>query len=93
MINYYKANIQNANNYDKAWYLNRTTDFQNIKMPVLVIHGEKDQYQLTEEHNNTWKFVDKDLTIKVLSEAGHFIQHDESAKVTKIISQFIKNDN
>ncbi|MFD2823175.1 alpha/beta fold hydrolase [Lacinutrix iliipiscaria] len=92
MINYYKANVQNSENYNKEYFLRRNDNLQNIKMPVLIIHGKKDQFLITKDHNNTWEHVDNDLTINVLSNAGHFVHHDESKKVISLINYFLSSE-
>lgn len=90
MINYYKANYPLLENLKNKDFLKRVKKpLPNIKMPVLIIHGKKDTYSLTKSHNNTWNFVDNELTIHVLPNAGHFIQRDESNKVSLLIKQFI----
>ncbi|MEO9801926.1 MAG: alpha/beta hydrolase [Reichenbachiella sp.] len=89
MINYYRANYPTLENLKDPEYLNRNRDLPNIKMPVLLIHGKKDPYALTKAHNNTWNYVDNELSIEILPEAGHFIQQDESEKVTRLISSFL----
>ena len=91
MMNYYRANFPTLQNLeDEVFLKNRKTSIPNIKSPVLIIHGEKDTYAPTENHNNTWKFVNNEVTIKVLPNAGHFIQQDESEKVTQSIQEFLK---
>lgn len=75
MLNYYKAN------YPKAPYRD-VQDFPKVKCRVLMIHGLKDQYLLPGALNDTWKWVEKDLTLVTIPEAGHFVQHDAAEKVT-----------
>lgn len=90
MINYYRANFPTLENLDDPEFLNRNREMANLTMPVLVIHGKKDRFASTRAHNNTWDFVDNELTIKVLPEAGHFVQQDASEAVTRLIRDFIK---
>jgi hypothetical protein len=33
--------------------------------------------------NDTWQWVDKDMTLITLPDAGHFVQHDAAEMVTK----------
>lgn len=92
MIHYYSANFPTLENQSKPDFLNRKRDLPNIKMPVLIVHGKKDKYAPTQAHNNSWDFVDGELTIVVLPKAGHFIQQDESEKLTALIKKFISED-
>ncbi|HNP20013.1 MAG TPA: alpha/beta hydrolase [Fulvivirga sp.] len=92
MINYYKANASTLENLNSEEFLQRSkVKLANLTMPVLVIHGKNDPYLPISGHNNTWNFVDNELTIEVLPDAGHFIQRDESGKVTQLIKTFISN--
>lgn len=89
MINYYRANFPTLENLKKESFLNRNKTLPNLKMPVLIIHGEQDKYAPTKAHNNTWDFVDNELTIEILQDAGHFVQQEESEKVTELIRAFL----
>jgi len=89
MINYYKANYPTQENLKKASFRNRNTNLPNLPMPVLVIHGKKDQYLPLDGHAYTWNFVDNEFSMHVFNDAGHFIQQDESKKFTELIRQFI----
>ena len=53
-----------------------------MKCPVLMFHGLKDKYLLPGALNGTWNWVDNDLTLITVPEAGHFVQHDASETVT-----------
>ncbi|MEO9964195.1 MAG: alpha/beta hydrolase [Reichenbachiella sp.] len=89
MINYYRANFPTLENLNDPVYVNRSRELPNLKMPVLIIHGKNDPYALTPSHNNTWDYVDNDLRIEILNNSGHFIQQDESEKVTALIENFL----
>ena len=54
-----------------------------MKCPVLMFHGLKDTALLPGALNDTWKWVDKDLTLITIPGAGHFVQQDAADKVTK----------
>lgn len=89
MINYYRANFATLENLKKPGFLNQNDNLPNIKMPVLIIHGKRDVYALAQAHNNTWDYIDNELSIEILPNAGHFIQQDEPEKVTRLIRQFL----
>ena len=39
--------------------------------------------------NNTWEWVEKDLTLVTIPGAGHFVQQDASELVTKTIKMWL----
>jgi pimeloyl-ACP methyl ester carboxylesterase len=76
MLNYYKAN------YPKPPYYEKRT-FPPVKCPVLLIHGLEDQYLLPGALNDTWKWIEKDLTLVTVPKAGHFVHRDAEELVTR----------
>ena len=76
MLNYYKAN------YPREPYTD-TRDFPPVKCPVLMFHGLKDTALLAGALNDTWKWLEKDLTLITIPSAGHFVQQDAADFVTK----------
>ena len=75
MLNYYKAN------YPRPPYkLER--ELPPVKCPVLMLHGLKDPYLLPGALNDTWKWVEKDLTLITIPTAGHFVHRDAADFVT-----------
>ena len=75
MLNYYKAN------YPRPPYQDDKT-YPPVKCPVLMIHGLKDRYLLPGVLNDTWKWVEKELTLVTVPEAGHFVHRDVPELVT-----------
>lgn len=82
MLNYYKAN------YPREPYRART-DFPKVKCSVLMIHGLKDVALLPGGLNDTWNYLEKDLTLVTVPEAGHFVQQDASEFVTETIVHWL----
>src|SRR5437588_6771830 len=76
MLNYYKAN------YPREPYKDDKT-FPPVKCPVLLIHGLDDAYLLPGALNDTWKWVEKDLTLITIPSAGHFVHRDAPEFVTR----------
>src|SRR5262245_4586078 len=76
MLNYYKAN------YPREPYAD-TRDFPPVKCSVLMFHGLKDTALLPGALNDTWKWLERDLTLITIPSAGHFVQQDASELVTK----------
>lgn len=77
MLNYYKAN------YPKEPYTETTQELPPVKCSVLMIHGLKDKALLPGALNDTWKWVEKDLTLVTIPDAEHFVQQDAAEQVTK----------
>jgi pimeloyl-ACP methyl ester carboxylesterase len=85
MLNYYKANYPRipAEPAAKADFKPSIPDFPKVKCSVLLIHGLKDQALLPGALNDTWNWLDNDLTLVTIPSAGHFVQQDAADLVTK----------
>jgi epoxide hydrolase 4 len=91
MLNYYKANyprIPEDSATSKA-AMPPIPDFPAVKCSVLLIHGLKDQALLPGALNDTWKWVDSDLTLVTIPGANHFVQQDAAELVTKTIASWL----
>ena len=53
-----------------------------VNVPVLMFHGLEDEALPAAGLNNTWEWVNADLTIVTVPGAGHFVQQDASDLVT-----------
>jgi pimeloyl-ACP methyl ester carboxylesterase len=84
MLNYYKAN------YPRPPYADRQLPL--VKCPVLMIHGLKDIYLLPGALNDTWKWVEKDLTLVTVPTGGHFVQRDEPEFVTRTMLRWLTDE-
>ena len=65
MLNFYKAN------YPRPPYTVRI--YPPVQCPVLMIHGLEDMFLMPETLNDTWRYVEKDLTLVTVSNAGHWV--------------------
>jgi pimeloyl-ACP methyl ester carboxylesterase len=83
MTNYYKRN------YPREPYTEDTSPVVKVKMPVLMIHGLKDTALMAGALNNTWDWLEQDLTLVTVPNAGHFVQHDASDLVTRSIKMWL----
>ena len=83
MLNYYKQN------YPREPYKEDTSPVVKVKVPVLLIHGLDDTALLAAALNNTWEWLEKDLTLVTIPGAGHFVQQDASELVTKSIRMWL----
>jgi pimeloyl-ACP methyl ester carboxylesterase len=84
MLNYYKRN------YPREPYKEDTSPVVKVKAPVLMIHGLDDTALLPGALNNTWEWLDSDLTLVTIPKAGHFVQQDASDMVTRSIKMWLK---
>ena len=82
MMNYYRRN------YPKEPYEARIAP-QRLTMPVLMIHGLDDKALLPPALNNTWEWLDADLTLVTIPKAGHFVQQDAAELVSKTIKSWL----
>jgi pimeloyl-ACP methyl ester carboxylesterase len=82
MLNYYKANYPCEPYKDDQ-------EFPKVKCPVLMFHGLDDPYLLPGALNDTWKWLDKDLTLVTVPKAGHFVHRDAPDLVTKRLVRWL----
>jgi len=84
MLNYYKRN------YPREPYKEDTSPVVKVKTPVLMIHGLGDTALLPGALNNTWDWLESDLTLVTIPNSGHFVQQDASDLVTRSIKMWLK---
>jgi epoxide hydrolase 4 len=84
MLNYYKAN------YPREPYKDDRT-LPPVKCPVLMIHGLEDKFLLPGALNDTWKWLEKDLTLVTIPKAGHFVHRDAPELVTRTMVKWLAN--
>ena len=77
MLNYYKAN------YPREPYVDQPGPLKKVQAPVLMFHGLKDSALLASGLNETWEWVEKDLTIVTAPNAGHWVQKDAADLVSR----------
>lgn len=78
MLNYYKANYGGSSD-------SNVPETPILNMPVLVFHGLKDKALHSNGLNNTWDWVDADLTIVTTPNADHFVQQDAAELVSSTL--------
>jgi pimeloyl-ACP methyl ester carboxylesterase len=83
MLNYYKRN------YPHEPYREDTSPVVKVKVPVLMIHGLNDTALLAGALNNTWEWLEKDLTLVTIPGAGHFVQQDAADMVSRTIKMWL----
>jgi len=89
MLNYYKANYPRiAPGSDPP----AAPPLPKARMPVLMFHGLDDKALLPGALNDTWQWLEKDLTLVTIPGAGHFVQQDASELVTKTMKWWLTRD-
>ncbi len=85
MLNYYKRN------YPDIW--SGKTEPRpmapRLNVSTLVFHGLDDTALHSDGLNNTWDWVDKDLTIVTVPGSGHFVQQDAAELVTTTMRSWL----
>lgn len=84
MLNYYKANYPREPYQDQP-----ERDLPQVRCPVLMIHGLDDVALLPGALNDTWKWIDAELTLVTIPKAGHFVQQDAADRVTRIMADWL----
>jgi pimeloyl-ACP methyl ester carboxylesterase len=84
MLNYYKRN------YPRPPYKEDKSPVVPVKMPVLMFHGLADTALLPGALNDTWNWLEKDLTLVTIPGAGHFVQQDAAEKVSRTMKMWLK---
>lgn len=83
MLNYYKQN------YPREPYQEDTSPLVKVKAPVLMFHGLKDTALLAPGLNNTWDWLENDLTLVTVPSAGHWVQDDAADLVTSTMKSWL----
>ena len=83
MLNYYKRN------YPREPYLMPVGEPKRLQMPLLMFHGLADTALLSGALNNTWDWLDKDMTLVTIPGAGHFVQQDAADLVTRTMQLWL----
>lgn len=84
MLNYYKKN------YPKEPYeAPEGEPAVRVNVPVLLIHGLNDTALLASALNDTWRWLDSDLTLVTIPKAGHFVQQDAADLVTRSMQAWL----
>ena len=78
MLNYYKRNYPRNDGSAAA----APPELPKVKMPVLQFHGLADTALHSDGLNDTWNWLEKDLTLVTVPGVGHFVQQDAAEIVT-----------
>jgi pimeloyl-ACP methyl ester carboxylesterase len=80
MLNYYKRNYPKAGPDAPP-----LPPIPKAKMPVLMFHGLADTALHSDGLSGTWNWLEKDLTLVTVPNAGHFVQQDAAELVSSTI--------
>ncbi len=83
MLNYYKAN------YPRPPYTEDTSPLVKIAPRVLMFHGLDDWALLPAMLNDTWDWLEQDLTLVTVPNAGHWVHWDAHALVTETMKWWL----
>jgi pimeloyl-ACP methyl ester carboxylesterase len=91
MLNYYKANYPRIPDATKpgAGPTPPERTFPPVKCSVLLIHGLKDPALLAGALNDTWNWIEGDLTLVTIPGASHFVQQDAADLVTRTMVSWL----
>lgn len=84
MLAYYKRNYPSPGA--------EAQELPKVKAPVLQFHGLADTALHSDGLNNTWDWLEKDLTLVTIPGAGHFVQQDASELVTETMLWWLSRD-
>lgn len=85
MLNYYKHSFVRKPRQEMP-------DVPKVQMPVLMFHGLDDTALLSDGLNNTWDWIDRDLTLITIPGAGHFVQQDAADLVSRSMRMWLLRD-
>ena len=89
-LNYYRAAHLGPFTGESDDILKSDPNLFTVKVPTLVIWGEKDQFLLSGNLEGLEKYVPK-LTIKRIPDGSHWVIHEKPELVNSYIRQFIEN--
>ena len=93
MINYYRANTLTKAER-AAWVVDpMVKKHDKLSMPVVMLFGTNDRHVRKEGLNNTWDYLDTDLTLVTIPTAGHFVHQDASELVSKSMRMWLLRDD
>ncbi|NNE67909.1 MAG: alpha/beta hydrolase [Pyrinomonadaceae bacterium] len=90
MLNYYKANYPAPPPTGAPATASPAPAVRKVKAPVLIIYGTQDKALPPGMLNNTWDYVDNDVTMLTIKDAGHFVQQEAHEKVNRMIKLWLR---
>lgn len=84
MVSFYRAN------YPRPPYKEET--YPPVRCPVLMFHGLNDLWLVPEGLNDSWRWLEKDLTLVTVPDAGHWVHHDAPDLVTRRMVRWLTEE-
>ena len=92
-LNYYRAaEVGPGSGGSEAFKMKHPVASFEVKMPVLVIWGEKDPYLLTGNLEGLERYVPK-LKVERIPDATHWVVHEKPVRVNELIRDFVAADS
>ena len=85
MLAYYKRNYPDLWSGDAA----PAPPAPSVAVPTLMFHGLDDAFLHKDALNDTWDWIDADLTLVTVPRAGHFVQQDAAELVTSTLRAWL----
>lgn len=89
-LNYYRATHLGPFTGESDEALSADPSLFAVKVPTLVIWGEKDRYLLSSNLEGLDKYI-PNLTVKRIPEGSHWVIHEQPALVNAYIKEFIED--
>ena len=84
MLHYYKQN------YGEPPYLEDTSPIVKVEPAVLMFHGLADSALLYGALNDTWEWLEKDLTLVTIPGVGHWVQEEAAEQVSGMMKAWLR---
>ena len=84
MMNFYRANYATEIGPKVV-----VPEFEPLKIPVLIIHGLKDNALIAEDDNGVWRHINADTTMLMLPDVGHWIEQEAAPLANRTIKDWI----
>lgn len=81
MLNSYRATLLRRS----KWALH--SEVSRVQIPALVIWGKNDQFAVEAMAKESLEYCD-DGYVEIFEDASHWIQHEQPAKLNKLLSEF-----
>ncbi|HEY8119704.1 MAG TPA: alpha/beta hydrolase [Myxococcota bacterium] len=89
MLNYYKANYPRPP-YEARWAELQRNPGPKLRMPVLIFHGLNDTALDAKALNDTWEWLERDLTLVTVPGSDHFVQQDAAELVSDTLVWWLR---
>ena len=89
MLNYYKASFPRQGSTPAPNSSEVSMQTRKVKCPTLAVFGLQDEALLPSGWNDTWDWIENDLTLVSIPFAGHFILQDASELITRTIRTWL----